>query len=62
MYVYFFKQACLKKQNNPAGRRKRGLGIAMLSIHINNDMNINIHIAINMNIDMNIVINMNIEN
>ena len=33
-----------------------------MSIHINNDMDINIHIDINMNIDIHIIIIMNIEN
>ena len=36
---------------NPAGRRKWGLGIPILSIHVITDMKINIHIDINMNID-----------
>ena len=53
-----------KQRRNPAGRRKQGLGIQTLSVHIiNNDMNISIHIDINIHIEtnMNTDIHMNIE-
>ena len=48
------------KTKNPAGRRKWGLGIPILSIHMENDMNINIHIDIIMNIDIYIIIDTHI--
>ena len=42
----------MSKQKSPAGRRKQDLGIPIVSIHIDNDMNIDIHIDIHMNIDI----------
>ena len=41
-----------KYKSNPAGRRKWGLVMQILSIHTHNNININIHIDIDMNIDI----------
>ena len=39
-------------QKKPAGRRKWGLGIPIMSVHITNDMNSNMNIDNNIHIDI----------